>query len=37
MLKIKKLNETAVGIFTDSEEDADEVVKKLTDIFGGEE
>ena len=32
-MKIKKLNETAVGIFTDSEEEADEIIKKLKDMF----
>ena len=32
-MKIKKLNETAVGIFTDSEEEADKIIKKLKDMF----
>lgn len=29
MIKIKKLNETAIGVFTDSEEEANEIMKKL--------
>ena len=37
MTEIKKLNDTAVGILTDSEEETDEVIKKLNDIFGGKE
>lgn len=29
MIEIKKLNETAIGVFTDSEEDAKKAVEKL--------
>lgn len=29
MVEIKKLNETAIGVFTDSEEETDKAVEKL--------
>lgn len=29
MVEIKKLNETAIGVFTDSEEEANEIMEKL--------
>jgi hypothetical protein len=32
MVEIKKLNETAVGIFTDSEEETEELLRRLNEI-----
>lgn len=29
MVEIKKLNETAIGVFTDSEEEANKIMEKL--------
>jgi hypothetical protein len=31
MVEIKKLNETAVGIFTDSEEETEELLRRLNE------
>jgi hypothetical protein len=32
MIEIKKLNETAIGVFTDSEEEANKIMEKLNEI-----
>lgn len=34
MIEIKKLNETAVAVFTDSEEQTNEIIKKLEGLNG---
>lgn len=32
MIEIKKLNATAIGVFTDSEEEANDIMEKLNEI-----
>lgn len=32
MVEIKKLNATAIGVFTDSEEESNEIMEKLNEI-----